>query len=152
MTELTAPRWDLTNVYPSLDSAEFAADLHKIPQALAQMENDFQTHAAVLGAESDPAAIEAAVSRMIEGINSFYDLAGTIRSYIYSFVSTDSYNKAALKIMSEYEQQMVRAQQLSVKFESWLGRVGAGVEKSLSLPGPAADHAFYLRETIEQSK
>ena len=152
MTEQTAPHWDLSNVYPSLDSAEFAADLKKVPQMIAEMETVFLEQAAVLGPDADPAALAAVAGRMVEQINAFYTLAGTIRVYIYSFVTTDSYNKAALKAMSEFEQLQLRAQQVQIKMESWLGRVGQSLEKGLNLPGAAAAHAFYLRETIEQSK
>ncbi len=152
MSELNAPRWDLSNVYPSLDSTKFQADLEKINQMLTKMEGEFQDKAAVLGPDSDPSALSSVVSEIIEQTNRFYTLTGTVRAYIYSFVSTDSYNKDALKIMSQFEQVQVRAQQLQVKFESWLGRVGQALEKGLNQPGAAAEHAFYLRETIEQSK
>jgi len=152
MSEKTAPHWDLTNVYPSLDSAEFAADLAKVPQMVAELETVFQEQAAVLGPDADPAALAGVVSRLVDHLNALYILAGTIRVYIYSFVTTDSYNKAALKAMSEFEQLQLRAQQVQIKMESWLGRVGPALDKGLNQPGSAAEHAFYLRETIEQSK
>ncbi len=152
MSELTAPRWDLTNVYPSLDSAEFAADIQKVPQQLSEMEEEFNTKIAVLGPDASPAVLAGAVSSLLDKINNFFTLSGTLRAYISSFVTTDSYNKTALKAMSQFEQTLVRAQQLQVKFESWLGKVGVSIEKSLKQPGTAANHAFYLLEAIEQSK
>jgi pepF/M3 family oligoendopeptidase len=148
----TPPRWDLSNVYPSLDSAQLAADLKLFPQMLAALKKEFDENAASLTADSDPAVLSVALNNLVDQLNALITKTSTIRSYLNSFVSTDSFNKQALKMVSEFELATVPMQQFNIKFELWLGKVAAILPKALELPGSARRHAFFLIETAEQSK
>jgi pepF/M3 family oligoendopeptidase len=148
----TPPRWDLSNVYPGLDSAELAADLQLFPQMLANLEKEFQESAAPLSGDSDPAVLSTVLNNLVEQANALITKTATIRAYLNSFVSTDSFNKQALKMLSEFELAYVPFQQFNVKLELWLGRVASLLPKSLEFPGVAQQHAFFLTETAEQSQ
>ena len=152
MAVQTPPRWDLSNVYPGLDSAELAADLKLFPQMLAALEKEFDEHAAPLTSDSDPAVLAAALNSLVDQTNALITKISTIGSYLHSFVSTDSFNKDALKLLSEYELASVPVQQFNVKFELWLGRLAAILPEACKQPGSAQQHAFFLTETAEQSK
>ena len=79
----------------------------------------------------------------------------TIRAYVYSFVSTDSYNNTARRLMSELEPLLVRIEQAQVRFSGWLGAVALDVglfDAALAEPGIVHEHDFFLRETAEQSQ
>jgi pepF/M3 family oligoendopeptidase len=150
---ITKPtRWDLSNVYPGLESDQFNADRQKLLQQLDELETLFETEAVSLSAETDPEQLAAVLNKLIDGFNQAMENAFTIRVYISSFVSTDSFNMQARKIMSEFERVGVRIQKLMVKFDSWVGKIEPVLDAVTALSGSVNSHAFYLKETAEQSK
>jgi pepF/M3 family oligoendopeptidase len=152
MTNSTPPRWDLTNVYASLDAPEFQADLAKITHQLDKLESHIAERMAVLDAESAPADLAKAISGFIDQVNVLMDTAGTVRAYIHSFVATDSYNQQARKLLSQFELVGVRMRQLQVQVDAWIGKIAPTLPQVLQQSGSAQEHAFYLKETAEQSK
>ena len=85
------PRWDMTSIYPGLDSRAFAAAWRSLVADIAKLRRLFDTHdirprrhCAV-----DPSTValfEAATGRL----NSVWETFSTIRPYVWAFVSTDS--------------------------------------------------------------
>jgi pepF/M3 family oligoendopeptidase len=152
MTDLQTTRWDLTNVYPALDSAEYQADFLKLEQLLDELQGFLTKQTTQTSADTDPAHLASAVSGVIDRMNVISTLMHTLGSYLHSFISTDSYNKAALKAQSILDQQDVRADKLIVQFKGWIGRLSPALPALLAQPTSAQAHAFFLEETVEQSK
>ena len=103
----------------------------------------------------DPARLAAVLGGYLERMNASLRLGGTLRAYIHSFVATDSYDNMARRFQSEMEPLMVRIQNQEVLFRGWIGTLAAqdgALDGALAQEGPARDHAFYLRETAEQSR
>jgi oligoendopeptidase F len=98
------------------------------------------------------AALAAAVRGYLEHVNALQRLYGTLRAFVHSFVSTDSYNTTARRLNSELEMLGVRLYQQQLRFQIWLGRNAAALPKVLELSGTAGEHAFFLRELVEQSQ
>lgn len=147
------PHWDLSNVYPGLDSAELQAAVAEVVRRLDALDALRAEHGLAAGAQNLPAAVFAtALNAYLNQMNDLLELYGTVRVYIFSFVATDSYNANAKRRLSEMEQLGVRVQQQDNVFTAWLGRHGAQLPAALAAPGPAQDHAFYLQETVEQSR
>ena len=61
-------------------------------------------------------------------MNVLLELSTTVQAYIYSFVSTDSYNMKAMRLMSQYEQIAVGLQQCQTRFTAWLGKLGSDLD------------------------
>jgi pepF/M3 family oligoendopeptidase len=153
MSSAPLPRWDLSNVYPGLDSPE-------LKKAIATCEKQIKT----LERFADTAAIRkdsrvgsaAAMRKTLDGyldrVNAIHRLYGTVRAYLYSFVSTDSRNQIARKMLSEIEPLGVRMSAISTRFEGWLGSAKTKLPGALKSAGQAHDHAFWLTETAAQSK
>ncbi|NSW52708.1 MAG: M3 family oligoendopeptidase [Anaerolineae bacterium] len=152
MTDTTIPRWDLSNVYPGLDSPELQADRDKLEQMIAALEAYFTGTCAPLGADAPAADLAAALSGAVDRQNELYLLASTLRAYVSSFVSTDSYNAAAKRIMSEFDKPMVRLRKLGVQFDHWIGSLREVLPRALEIEGSAKEHAFPLLEVAEQAK
>lgn len=156
------PRWDLSNVYPALDSAEYAADGERLQAELEDLAVYLQRELPVAGPDAATERIAAVLDAVVDRLNDIYKLAVTRRSYITSFVATDSRNVEAAKALSAHEQLMVTLEQLGIQFRSWVGSLGSGLEDvlaaeedpgSLGSPGSVARaHAFMLRETAEQAQ
>jgi len=148
----TPPRWDLSNVYPGLESKEFKAAIAQVEQQIAEMETFFAEKIAVTGSETDSAELAKIAGEMIERFNQLAELAWTVNAYISSFVTTDSFNQLAKKLDSEFDMLMVRVQKLGVQSQAWVGKIASKIPEVVKLSAEAAAHAFYLRETAEQSK
>jgi pepF/M3 family oligoendopeptidase len=152
MSSTTPPRWDLSNVYPGLDSSEFITDLNAVPAQIEQLETYFNEHVSNLTAKSDPQTLTMAIERLLDQFNQLMEHIWTISAYLQSFVTTDSYNQEARKLLSQFEQTDVRADKLSVRVESWIGVIADVLPEIVTNPGVAQAHAFFLQETAEQSK
>lgn len=148
----TPPRWDLTNVYPGLESPEFAAALADFSQQLADLEAFFGERAAGADAATPTGVLAPLVGEAIDRFNRASLLAYTIGPYIESFVTTDSHDTLARRRQSEFELVAVRLRTLDTQFKAWIGRVAPVLDAVIAADATAAAHAFALRETAEQSK
>lgn len=147
-----APRWDLTNVYPSLDSKQFKNAMKQYKTMLDDMEA-YLNKASKVNSKADAKKLGKLLGEAIDRLNAIYELSGTLNPYIYSFVSTDSHNKEAKRIESEYEQIAVKANILNTKFQAWVGKLGKpAIKKAVKTNSSASEHVFALNEAAEQSK
>jgi pepF/M3 family oligoendopeptidase len=94
----------------------------------------------------------ATVNGYLEKMNAALRLFSTLNSYVASFVTTDSYNTTAKRLESELETLGVRLRKQDIRFQAWVGSVTSVLPQILAEPGAAKEHAFYLRETAEQSR
>ena len=152
------PHWDLSNVYPGLESDGFKEAVHELKAGLDDLsgylsERHIEEEADV--PDGKPAVVAEMMSGFLERMNGLRRLHGTLRGYVYSFVATDSYHTKARRILSELENLEVRLERLEVQFQGWIGRMADQPElfdAALGVEGPAEEHAFYLREKGEQSR
>jgi pepF/M3 family oligoendopeptidase len=146
------PRWDVSNVFPGLESPEFEAAVQSVGEQTAGLEGLLQEKAAALGEDAPLAEQAALVGELIERFNAVAELTATVRAYIFAFVSTDSRNNLARRRMSEFQQVMLRLEITSIQFRSLLRRLAPRLEDIIAADPRAQAHAFFLRETAEQSR
>ena len=65
MTTKTPPHWDLSNVYPSLASPKFIADVKKLEKSLAEMEKFADSTLAKVDEKAFPTDLAKAASSLI---------------------------------------------------------------------------------------
>lgn len=148
----TPPRWDLSNVYPGLDSPEFTAALADFSRQLTDLEAFFADSVAATDAATPIPELARLVGEAIDRFNRAGTLAGTLHPYIASFVSTNSRDTAARRRLSELELIDVRRSTLRTRFQVWVGGLAAVLEAVIAADETARAHAFMLRETAEQSR
>ncbi len=148
----TLPRWDLSNVYPGLESPEFAAALSDFGRQLAALEAFFAERVAGVDAQTPISTLAPLVGEAIDRFNRVSELADTIRAYTMSFVATDSHNTLARRRQSEFELIAVRLHTLGARFKAWVGRLMPALDAIIAADATAATHAFALREAAEQSR
>ncbi|MBN2046033.1 MAG: M3 family oligoendopeptidase [Anaerolineales bacterium] len=150
------PSWDMTNVYPSLESVEFAKDNQKFIDLVDKMEkylDNNQVHPDADLTENDPARLAEIIKGYLKMMNETIETAGTLQSYIYSFISTDSFNQKAAKALSILQPIMVRGQHLGdVLFKGWVAKLKDQIDDVIAQDEVLQEHSFYLKETIELSK
>jgi pepF/M3 family oligoendopeptidase len=153
-TTTDLPRWDLSNVYAGFDKDDFITDFDKATKMIGELESIIESNG-IERLESPPSDIEGTAKVLDDLINRFNDvfmLFNTLEAFVYSFVSTDSYNTDAAKKLSELQMTEVRLKKLSTRFQAWIGSLGDTFEKILGHAPVAAEHKLGLEEWIEQAK
>ena len=152
----TLPRWDLSNVYPALDSEQFKkafADLKFQLNAIDAYIVDHKiSRAPANKPETATGEVKSAIDEYLALTNAALRLYSTLHAYVGSYVSTDSYNTIAKRLQSELEMVGVRLQKQEVFFKGWVGTIASLLPQALAQAGVAQAHGFYLRETAEQSR
>jgi oligoendopeptidase F len=148
----TPPHWDLTNVYPSLESAEYEAAVATVKSQIDGLERLFMEEVVHMDAASPVNELSGVVGQALERFNALQVSAGTVRAYLESFVATDSHNTLAMKKMSEFQMVGVRIQNLNTRFQAWVGKLAPVLEEVIQADPIAKAHAFALRDAAGQSK
>src|SRR5215204_2518210 len=120
---ISAPHWDLSNVYPSLESNEFKSSFEDYKKQVAALKKFFKNKLSKAESKTKAKDLAPLVGQAIEQINKIQTLSTTLYYYIYSFITTDSHNKLAMKTLSEFEQANLPMSQLMTQFTAWLGEL-----------------------------
>jgi pepF/M3 family oligoendopeptidase len=157
MTTESLPHWDLSNVYPGLESKQLQDAVRLIQGQLDELDEYLAAHQIARGGPSptDAAQLAERIGGYLDRMNAIRRLGATLRAYLHAFVATDSYNTTARQLVSRLEPLLVRVELQEVMFGGWIGTLAqqpGALEKALAQAGPAREHAFYLRETAEQSR
>lgn len=151
MTEKsTLPHWDMTVVYPSLESAEFEEGFQSALRAIDDLVALAEAHGIQ---KRDPAPLGdetiQAFEIVTERLNQVFDQVHTLGAYIMSFIATDSRNELAQARYSELEQHELKLSVLGTRFTAWVGSMD--VEALIARSPLAAEHAFMLRKAKEEA-
>ena len=152
MTTQAVPRRDLSNVYPSLSSKEFEADAIKTTQLITAMEVLLKEKASGMTGKEEVRELTTLALELIERFNELLLTAGTLRAYIESFVSTDSYNTEALRKESEFDQVSMKISQLEVLVLGWIGKAADRLPEMFEHEPKLEAHRYFLEEYARQSK
>ena len=148
----TPPHWDLSNVYSGLDSPELSADIAWVKDATKALRKTYEDELKAVTPESPNEAINLAISTVVDQLNALLIKTVTIRVYIQSYLTTDSYNKEALQLGSQFDQVMVGLQNVNVALEAWIGTFKEKLPEVLALGNSAGGHVFPVTEIAEQSQ
>jgi oligoendopeptidase F len=148
----TPPRWDLSNIYPGLDTPEFENALQQFDQQVTEMEDLFATRISQAGSEAEVPVLAGLVVDVIKAFNSAYELGHTLDSYIYCILNTDSRDDLAKRRWSEFEQVWVRLEKLNTLNRAWLGKLAPVLETIIADNPIAQQHAFMIRNAADQSR
>ncbi len=150
------PRWDLSNVYESLESEQFKKAWADLKRQVDALDDYLAEHQVSRVATEESKTVSNAAKLIIDGYidrtNATVRLFSTLNAYVESYVTTDSYNTTAKRLESELEMVGVRLRKQEVLFRGWIGGIREVLPAVLAEEGIAKDHAFYLRETAEQSR
>ncbi|UCG23862.1 MAG: M3 family oligoendopeptidase [Chloroflexota bacterium] len=156
-TSEALPHWNLSNVYTGLEEADFVGAMQDLRAGLNKLDDLLATRDIGRGGAipADAAELAAVLADYLHQMNALLRRYYTLEVYVYSFVCTDSFNTTAKRIESELELLGVRLRRQEVLFRGWIGTIDetAGLLDAAALHSAVVkEHAFYLRETAEQSK
>jgi pepF/M3 family oligoendopeptidase len=153
----TLPHWDMTPVYPGLEDPQFEAALASFRAKIESYEAFLEENGIHEDGQypADLGALAGIILGFIERMNDCVRLEETISAYLYSFVSTDSFNQVAKKKMSEHEIVAVRLKRTYIYFQSWLRDAVAdkdGLDALIQSETNLEPHRFFLEEAFRQAQ
>ena len=145
------PHWDMTPIFPGLDSPEFEAAGAALTAALDELGQYFDDHAVML--RETPPAIDAATVAVFEGALTGLDAVSTqahlLYAYITGFTSTDSRNMLAQTRFSEFARHRMTLEKLNTRLTAWLGSLDT--DALLAASEVARAHAYAIHKARVQA-
>ncbi len=148
------PRWDLTNVYTGLEAEDFQADVARVRQGLDELDELIAREgiARLEAPPSDTLAATRALEALLAGFNAVRPTLSTLTAYAHSYVTTDSYNQTAARVLSELEQIDLRLEKQLTRFQAWTGSLGPVLGEICARSAAGAEHRLALEDLVRQSR
>ncbi|MCZ2144473.1 MAG: M3 family oligoendopeptidase [Anaerolineales bacterium] len=149
----TPPRWNLANIYASVEDPRLASDMEWCQTQTSQLEAHFQTALEPLTQQNAlPETLNPLLNQLVDDLNALILKSATIDAFLYGLITTNSFDKQAEQMLSRFEIARVPFQNLLVRLRAWFGRLGTALPAALKAPGSAREHAFILLEEAAQSR
>ena len=149
------PHWQLTSIFPGLDSAEFNQAKTELKEGLESLTAlmDENKVGAQDGAQN-PVAVNsetaALFDELITRFNDLYTRMGTIGPYLSGFISTDAFNDRAQAEASSLAPLSSKMSFLAVRLTAWLGLLEA--KKLIEMSDTAKAHSYLVRRSREEAQ
>ncbi|HEY0752924.1 MAG TPA: M3 family oligoendopeptidase [Ktedonobacteraceae bacterium] len=150
-TTQALPHWDMTVVYPGLDSPEFDQGCAHFAQEVANLVQLFDNHNIQAQATQELSdetvqTFEAITTRL----NEVLEETSTLGAYLACFVTTNTQDTLAQARYSEFQQQAVKLSLLGTRYAAWIGSLD--VSELLARSQLASEHAYLLHKSSEQAR
>jgi oligoendopeptidase F len=140
------PHWDMSPIYPGMDSKEFADGFSRTVQSIKNLAKLFDDYS-IMKLPDVPVVdqdIVQAFETVIKQYNTVLEATETLAVYIMCFVTTNSHDTLAQAKLSELQQSTLILSQLETRLTAWIGSLD--VEALIERSRIARDHAFMLRK------
>ena len=141
----TLPHWDMTVVYPSMQSQEFKQGYVSVVQDVDELAFLFDTH---LIKEQTATSLSDDTIKTFETVvdryNRVLEATATLGTYIMCFITTNTGDHLAQAKMSELQKSLVTLRQLDTRFTAWIGSLD--IDALIARSTVARDHAYMLRK------
>ncbi|MBO4393220.1 MAG: M3 family oligoendopeptidase [Spirochaetales bacterium] len=133
---MSEKRWDLSPIYPSVDSKEFNADLEKLKGLLAAFKAELES-------------AKPSLSKLVEMENEIEDISETLGSFAYCNVSVNTTDKAAVNALNKVEELSMDMAVCDTMFNTFVAENKDAVD-SFCKKNP--DYRFVFDEIAEEAK
>jgi pepF/M3 family oligoendopeptidase len=140
-TTSSLPHWDMSTIYPGLDSPEFATAVKEVEAGLADLEASVRDLPA--GAGIDDGTV-ATYDDLTNRLNDFLDQANTVRAFVSGYTSVNSRDEVANARESELRILFARTEMVFSRVTTWLGTLDT--ESLIERSAIAKDHAYAVRQ------
>lgn len=141
---MSLPHWDLTDLYPGLDSPEFEQGFASVVEQINALEKLFDAHnvGRIEQAQTGATTVQT-FDAVMNQYNATIDALSTLSAYINSFVTTDSRNAPAQARLSALQEHTVTFSKLGTRFVAWIGSLD--IEVLIEQSEIARAHAYALQ-------
>ncbi|GHO46371.1 M3 family oligoendopeptidase [Ktedonospora formicarum] len=151
-TTARLPHWDMSVVFPGLDSPEFEQGLSQILGDIKELSVLFDKDQ--IGATPTPPTLDNEFVQnfewLVDRYNAVLNQVRTMSVYIGCFVNTNSQDNLAQARYSEFQRGLIQLSQLGIRFTAWVGSLD--VEALITASSVAREHAYPLRTAREQAQ
>lgn len=150
MTDEIVPRWNVSNIFPSVDSNEYTDSLNNLLTKIDACEALFtKLNDGSLDIQQKTTLCAAGLN----ALNDIYELGGMMNAYLHSFITTDSRDDLAARKNSEFEKIFLQISTLLLNFQVWVGKcTDDEIRAMVAADKTCADHAFNLETLKNQAK
>ncbi len=147
----TLPHWDMSVVYPGLDSPEFDQGFAHFAQQVTNLIRLFDTNSIeARPAQALTASVISTFETITSALNAVLEAAGTLGAYLGCFVTTNTQDTLAQARYSEFQQQEVKLSLLGTRYAAWIGSLD--VDALISRSTMASEHAYMLHKSSVQAR
>lgn len=150
MKEEIVPRWNVTNIFPSIESQEYEQSLLELKFKIKSCETLFKE------LDQNDLTIERKTELCAAGLNALndiFELGGMMNAYLHSFITTDSRDDLAARKNSAFEKVFLEIQNLQLNFQVWVGKATDDeINAMIAGDKTCADHAFNLKTMKDQAR
>ena len=139
----TLPLWNLTDLYPAMDSPEFAADMSA---ALQQCQSFAATYAGKLAEIAQGPQAAHKLFECIQAYEKIDDLLGRIMSYAGLIYATDTSNPAHAKFYGDAQEKITTASSALLFFTLELNRLDDALINGLVTQVPLNHYAPWIAD------
>ena len=145
------PRWDISGIFPGLESREFTAARESLGADLARLTALYDHHGIRGGEPAPPATPEfAALDEVLTATNALLEQVRVLSAYVTALITTDARDDDASSVYSALQAELAGLQRLTPRFEAWVSRFGADALTAGS--HLAADHAHPIRQAARSAE
>ncbi len=149
------PQWDLSSLYRGLEADDFRAALEQLRRQQDELAAFYDKHDVrrrTIAADASDADLAAVLVEALQRTDALVVLADTLEAFAHGHLTTNSYDAAAQRAVSQLEQLEARRRTLSVRLAGFVGALHERLDALFAANPYLAEHAFFLRETAEQSR
>lgn len=122
MSDIELPRWDLTQIFPGLDSPEFDREFAAVVGEIEALRAIFDKHGVRRRSSGEVgAAFVSAFETVTEALNKTFERTRIVRCYLGCIVTTDARNDNARSRDSQIGTKAVLLDQLHTRYVAWVG-------------------------------
>src|SRR4051794_2316360 len=145
------PRWDVSDVFPSLASRSFAAALEGLEADASRLAARYDEAGIGAVEPHEPTAAEIAVlDEVLAATNAAQQALSELRTYVIAFVAVDAGDEAGQAASSRLERSGAALRKLSARLAPWVAALGP--EALTAASASAAEHAFALERAALRSE
>ena len=139
------PRWDLSALFPGLESPEFAEGFDRLLSGIEELGHLFEeVGITAMSTSRSQTAPLAEFERVLNLLNDVSQQLDSMGSYLYGCISTDSRNELAQARFSQFQERAVALDKLQTRFTAWVGTLP--IEELVERSAVAAEHDYPLRQ------
>lgn len=137
------PHWDLTPIFPDLDSPAFVADFSALLGDLSDLDGLLAD--AVVADANPQATLEDSLARL----NEVSERQEVMWAYLYGRITTNSRDDRAQSRFSELQARSVSLDKALTRLDAWLAR--QDVTALIASSPVAQEHAYYLHRAVARA-
>lgn len=148
----TIPRWDLSSIYPGIDSDEYKQALKDYQSAMDDVSSLLDTADSLTKTANDSFDFATWLSKYLECKNKVHALSRTLHAFAYILYSTDTTNTAYLNNITAVEKMGLKVEEQDLRFSRLLLAHQTSLPDFYSRFPEYGEYKYLLDQTIEETR